>query len=411
MKSCLQREMDARNLDWIILSGDTVSTPDIRYILGKSNLIRPTILIRKKSEPVVVYEPMEREEAVKSGMDVFSREDILPRSKILALPGEKDRQISFFSALLDRFSVSGNVLFSGNDEILNSFAIHEFLISHRKDITIAAYENKSLFQTVRQTKEDYELDLLRDVSVRTMKIFGEIFSFLRKSRLVNGVLKNDSGASVLLGDIRKLVLRVMAAESLTPEQIPIIAMGKDGSSPHCRGTDSMEIKQGMPIVMDISPKCSVSGYFSDVTRTVCVGKAPDQLCDIYSQVKQAYEIAVKSVACGKKLSHPDKMVSEYFRSKKHPVVMDTPGITKGYTHSLGHGVGLEIHELPRVSAYNDDDAKIFQPSMAFTIEPGLYYGNMDLGVRLENTFCLDADGKLENLTEMPMELEIWPQIN
>lgn len=405
MKSCLQGEMEKRNIDWIILSGDRSYTPDIVYMLGNAGLCHPIILIKKGDEPIIIYEPMEKEEALKIGAKIYSREEFLPRSQALLLANDKDRQTTFYSNLFNKFSVNGNVLFCGNDEISNTFILHE-IVSSFNFINISSYEHKNIFHQIRQTKEKYEIEHIRDASKKTVKIFTEIDKFLYRGVLSGDSIKDESGEKIKLGDIRNLVMKIIAEENLTPDQIPIIAMGKDGSSPHCRGNDSQEIIQGQPIVMDISPKSSITGYFSDMTRTICIGKPSDQLQEIYDTVKEAYDISLKSVNLGEKLCNPDIAASEFFKSKGHPVVMDAPGITEGYTHSLGHGVGLNIHELPRVSAYNREDSQIFKPNMTFTIEPGLYYESKSIGVRLEDTFCINENGELENLTEYKMILQV-----
>jgi len=405
MKTCLQKEMKIRNIDWIILSGSRASTSDIVYMLPNAGLVHPVILIKQAAEPIVIYEPMEKEEALKTGLDIYSKEDILPRAKSLALSSEKERLEIFYSNLFEKFKVKGNVLFCGNDEINNSFILHE-LVSSMPYINLVSDENKNIFHVARQTKENYELDILRDISFKTVKIFSEIETFLRKGILSGDHIKNETGENIKIGDIRKLVLKIMAAENLIPEQIPIIAMGKDGSSPHCRGNDSEDIITGLPIVIDISPKSVLNGYFSDMTRTVCVGKPSAQIREIYETVKSAYELSLKYITEGVRLCEPDIAVSEYFKSKNHKVVMDSPGITEGYVHSLGHGIGLDVHELPRISVYNRDDSQVFKKFMAFTIEPGLYYEDKNLGIRLENTFCINEKGELENLTEFPMNLEI-----
>ena len=405
MKNDLYNEMKIRKIDWLILSGNRSYTPDIIYILGDAALAHPIILIEKNNEPIIIYEPMEKEEALKTGGRIYSREEILPRSKAMEFNCDKDRQTAFYANLFEKFSIKGNILFCGNDEINNSFILHE-IVSSFNEINMVSYEHRNIFHQIRQIKEKHEIDHIRDVSKKTVKIFSGIDNFLSKGVFSGENIKDETGKNITLGDIRRLVLKIMAEENLTFEQVPIIAMGKDGSSPHCRGNDQQELIQGQSIVMDISPKNLLSGYFSDMTRTICVGQPCEHLQETYDTVKKAYELSLKYIRQGIKLCEPDMEVSSFFRAKGHKVVMDSPGIIEGYTHSLGHGIGLNLHELPRVSAYNIDDSQIFQPNMVFTIEPGLYYESKNLGVRLEDTFCLNSNGELENLTQYPMNLQI-----
>ena len=96
------------------------------------------------------------------------------------------------------------------------------------------------------------------------------------------------------------------------------------------------------------------------------------------------------------------MTCDYFESKGHKTQLSTPTPLDGYVHSLGHGLGLNIHELPsaRLIASNDG---ILQPGVVITIEPGLYYPDKGMGFRIEDSYWVRPDGKIELLAEYPYD--------
>jgi Xaa-Pro aminopeptidase len=98
-----------------------------------------------------------------------------------------------------------------------------------------------------------------------------------------------------------------------------------------------------------------------------------------------------------------KLTCEMFEEMGHPTVLNQPETEKGYVHSLGHGLGLRVHERPfsGSTALQED---ILAPGSIVTVEPGLYYPERSLGVRIEDTVCVHPDGKIEILAEYPKDL-------
>ncbi len=404
MKDLLFAEMDKRKIDWIILSGRRTFTTNLIYFLPCAFVVHPYLIIKKAHEPILIYENMEKTEALKSGYKCFSRDEIISRTELLAISEPTEKVTAFYEALFKKFQISGNVFFSGLEPVEESFVVKAFL-QKNADFVNSVY-SPSLFPVLRRTKSPSEAVFMRDSAQATVKMFENVYSYINRCHLSGNTILNENNIPVTLGDLRNVVLSTAAESGFLFEDPPIIAMGRDAASPHCRGRDSMEIKQGYPIVMDLSPKSSSHGYFSDMTRTFCIGKAAFELKEMYETVKTAYNSVLGSIKPGTALSLPDIHVSEYFKAQGHPVVMDKTGIASGYVHSLGHGIGLDVHEEPRISTYNRDENAVFMCGDVFTIEPGLYYEDRETGIRLEDSFMLNEKGELENLTEFPMELEI-----
>lgn len=159
----------------------------------------------------------------------------------------------------------------------------------------------------------------------------------------------------------------------------IVAFGKNSAVPHHQ-TGGTVLEKGMPILIDTG--CLIDGYASDFTRTVYFGKPTEEFISAYNAVKQANEYAIENIKDGTYTDQADG----YARA-----VLKEYGLEEYFTHSLGHGLGLEIHEYPTLSIKCKDR---LENKMLFTIEPGVYFDGK-FGIRIEDTVLLD--GKAERL--------------
>lgn len=178
----------------------------------------------------------------------------------------------------------------------------------------------------------------------------------------------------------------------------IVACGPRSADPHERGTGPL--RAGQPIVLDIFPRSGTTGYWGDLTRTVCRGPAPAELKKMYNAVRAAHGFALKAVKDGAWTDDVHAAAAgELDRCgfKTGPI----NGIPQGFIHGTGHGVGLEIHEAPRVSSAVH---KKLRAGNIITIEPGLYYSKLG-GIRIEDTILVTKDG-YQILAPCPKQLEI-----
>ncbi|MFN7142092.1 MAG: M24 family metallopeptidase, partial [Limisphaerales bacterium] len=178
----------------------------------------------------------------------------------------------------------------------------------------------------------------------------------------------------------------------------IVACGKQGCDPHERGSGTLKANQ--PIIIDVFPRSQKTGYFGDITRTVVRGKASDTIKKMYHTVAHGQEIAFKKLGHGVSGSSVHQEILEYFESQGFKTGK-SKGRMQGFFHGTGHGLGLEIHEPPRVSLSSNDTMKA---GHVVTVEPGLYYPTMG-GVRLEDVAYITKDG-VKNLTKFEKVLEV-----
>lgn len=200
-------------------------------------------------------------------------------------------------------------------------------------------------------------------------------------------------AESLRGEIDAAVARAGGTASHT-----IAAPGVQGADPHECGQGP--IRMGVPIVIDIFPRVDRTGYFGDLTRTVVRGSADDTVRQAFEAVHAAQTRAIAEVRAGVPGSRVHKAAATELEA--HGFVTDSnANPPRGFFHGTGHGLGLQVHEAPRVSPSCDEP---LAAGHVVTVEPGLYYPEWG-GVRIEDVVVVTADG-CENLTSAPCILEI-----
>ena len=169
----------------------------------------------------------------------------------------------------------------------------------------------------------------------------------------------------------------------------IVAFGANTAQPHHHPTDK-KLEKNELILVDMGAK--YHGYCSDMTRTFCLGNAGTKLTEVYGVVKEAQEYTIKNIKAGMTCNDADALAREYITSR---------GYGANFGHSFGHGVGVEIHEAPRVGAGCET---VLQPNMIITAEPGIYIAGLG-GVRIEDMLVVKEDGVV-NLTTYDKKLNI-----
>ncbi len=168
---------------------------------------------------------------------------------------------------------------------------------------------------------------------------------------------------------------------------PIVASGERAALPHARAS-AREWRPGELLLLDFGAR--VQGYVSDITRTVVAGRPDDRQREVHAIVRGANEKAVAEVTAGMTGRDADAVARRY---------IEALGEGEAFGHSLGHGIGLEVHEAPRLSRTADD---VLPAGAVVTIEPGVYHAGWG-GVRIEDDVVLSADGA-RLLTRFPRDL-------
>lgn len=155
----------------------------------------------------------------------------------------------------------------------------------------------------------------------------------------------------------------------------IVASDTNSALPHAKPTDNY-LRIGVPIIIDFGAK--INGYCCDITRTFFIGKIDDKYKKIYDIILAAQLFAIESISSGNTGCEADYYARE---------IISKAGFESNFGHGLGHGVGLDVHEYPRLNKLSND---LLENNMVFTIEPGIYIEN-DFGIRIEDTVLLEND--------------------
>ena len=211
------------------------------------------------------------------------------------------------------------------------------------------------------------------------------------------------GKPLRIGDLKSFITSEITRLGMIEDHETIVSQGRDAGVPHSRGDANAVVRDGVPLVIDIFPADRATGYFFDLTRTFCVGKIPDQLRTTHALVLEAHERARDAMKPGTPASSYQALVCDFFEAKGHATTRSNPKTLSGYVHSLGHGVGLDIHEKPSFSL-QPANRDLVEIGDVLTIEPGLYYPELEMGVRIEDTFVVGENG-VESLSRSDRRLE------
>jgi Xaa-Pro aminopeptidase len=233
------------------------------------------------------------------------------------------------------------------------------------------------------------LESIMEVQLATELAFDAVITYLRTA---------DHPTSE---EAHALIDAVLDAHDCESPKGHIVAGSLQSAEPHEFGHG--ELLKHVPIVIDIYPRSKRSGYFADMTRTVCIGEPTKALQKMYDTVLQAQELAFSLIKPDIVCHDIQKAVEQFFISVGYVTSGKGKefGYAEGFVHSIGHGVGKEIHQSPHFGKKSFD---VLREGDVITIEPGLYYKDIG-GVRIEDMVVVTADG-FKNLTNYPKELTL-----
>jgi Xaa-Pro aminopeptidase len=230
-------------------------------------------------------------------------------------------------------------------------------------------------EKLRRVKDDDELRAIAEAAI----LADEVYEWTLEQGL-EGKTEIDVARSA------QARMRELGGEPSFP---PIVAAGPNAAMPHAEPGER-EIQSGDLVIFDMGAE--LNGYCSDCTRTFAVGNPRGEGPEIYELVREAQAAALKAVATGKSGKEIDSVARKIIADAGHG---------DHFGHGLGHGVGLEVHEAPRLSQRSEDD---LESGEVVTVEPGVYVPAR-LGVRIEDLVVVTDDGH-DNLSSLPKELRV-----
>jgi len=232
----------------------------------------------------------------------------------------------------------------------------------------------NLIESLRMVKTEEELQILRDAAQIADAAFEHILTYIKP-----GVKEIDVANEL------EFFMRKQGATASSFDTI--VASGYRSALPHGVASEK-EIATGELVTMDFG--AIYKGYCSDITRTIAVGNINDELNNMYHIVLEAQKRGVSGIKAGMTGKDADQITRDYIESK---------GYGEYFGHSTGHGIGLEVHENPRLAATSTD---ILEKNMVVTVEPGIYVSNVG-GCRIEDDIIITETGN-EVITHSPKEL-------
>ena len=245
-------------------------------------------------------------------------------------------------------------------------------------------------EQMRAIKTPQEIAWMKSVQKNTDDAMALACSLIHKATIKKGMLYH-AGAPLTSEYVRTAVQKhLMDCGCRAVETI--VSCGEDTALPHAIGSGHLVAYE--PIVIDMFPKDEATGYFADMTRTVSKGDPDPEIFDMYEAVLDAKSFVtplVKARVTGADMYHA---VVDFFSERGYE------STTRGFVHNLGHGVGLQVHELPTIGAAGT----ALRAGHVITVEPGLYYPGIG-GVRLEDMGVVTGKG-FSTFTQFPEELVV-----
>lgn len=367
-----------KNKNYLIIDSSE-NNSDLYY---KTGFFVPdaVLFIESKGKKTLILNDLEYER----GRSESKAEEVLSYSecvKILRKKGVKDITILDVADLALRKKRLKTV------EVQKRFPVY-FADGLRKRGYRVNVSKSSMLYPERLVKSDQEIKYLKKSLKKTVEAMDLAINVIAKSKIKNNKLYYK-GTVLTSERVKSYINSFLAGHEYTASHT-IVAGGNDSWMPH--NTGSGQLSAHRPIIIDIFPKSQATGYYGDMTRTVVKGKPSSELIKMYNAVLEGQKLGLKMVKHGVKGKNIHKSIVEIF-NKREFKTGEINGKMQGFIHSTGHGLGLDIHEPPRISL----NRETLVSGNVLTVEPGLYYERLG-GIRIEDSVVVTENGCI-NLTK------------
>ncbi|MCB2292371.1 Xaa-Pro peptidase family protein [Clostridium algoriphilum] len=344
----LRDSMKAKDIDAVLLVGD----PNRNYLSGFTGNESYSVITENKA--FFITDSRFTEQAKQQ----VKNYEILEHSKNLP---------DFLGELVK----DNNIKRLGFEEDILSFSDYSL---YKSKVQCEFVPIEKIIETIRTIKDESELKLIKKAAQIADEAFGHLLKFIK-----SGMTEREIGLEL------EFKMKKLGAQELSFPSI--IASGVRSSLPHGQATDKV-VNEGEFLTLDFG--CVYKGYCSDMTRTIVIGKPSEKMVEIYNTVLEAQKLALRTFKPNIPATSVDKIARDYIEDK---------GYGEYFGHSLGHGVGREIHEAPTVGYGNK---QLLQSGMVVTDEPGIYIPGFG-GVRIEDLLVITENGS-EVLSNSPKHL-------
>jgi Xaa-Pro aminopeptidase len=404
MRQDLDRLMAQRGLDAALVAGPTHGNPTLVYLLKGAHVSQGMVVKKQGQEPIFIHSPIERDEALATGMRLINSNKYDLMGIMQETEDRLEAMVEYYRRILSDLDVKGEVGFYGTADRGAAYLLLSALDEALPDVNVRGEFEESLFDEARATKGPDEVAMIEEAGRLTAEVMEATVDFMRRHRVKDGTLVQEGGPPLTIGVVKQHIARLLAERRLEDPEGVIFAIGRDAGVPHSKGNADDPIGLGQTIVFDLFPRAA-SGYFFDCTRTFCLGYAPQEVEKIYDEVSACVDEVIAAAEVGAETKELQRVTCAFFEERGHPTVATDRKTEQGYVHSIGHGLGLAVHEEPFFSDV-PANRRTLQPGHVFTVEPGLYYPDRGYGVRIEDVVWVDEQGEVHNLTHVPRQLVV-----
>ena len=375
--------------DATFLYGDSINNPDIYY---HTNFISvdPIAYIEVENHSFLIVHDFELKRAKQESFvnNILSFNDLGLNADIIDKYKGQDPAIKVLSFFLNKLKIKRLVVprdFSAYDAF--------FLKNHGFSLNI----NPDNFKNKRIIKTENEIDHIKIVHNAILQSIHVAEDIIKSSKINNELLfyNNECLTSELL---RIYIQSELLKHDCFCENI-IVSAGKNSFNPHDFGYGP--IKKDVPIVIDVYPRHNKNRYYADVSRTFIKGKPSDQILKMYETVLTAQNETINSLKAGVNVSEIYEIANSIIQKEGYNnSIYSENHINNNHSFSLGHGVGLSVHEAPSINSFS---TYTLEENNVITIEPGIY-SKYQGGIRLEDMIVIKNDSSI-NLTSYPKDID------
>jgi Xaa-Pro aminopeptidase len=399
LRKDLDKILAEKGVDALFLYSESFHDVNM-YYLTKFLAPDPFILLKKvDEEPLIVINQMEYPRAKKQSIvkNVMSYTDYNFLQVVKSAPDPKLGVLKFIASVAKKeLGVRAKICVPPNFPTIVADALR------KEGLTI-----QSMFDVIekaRETKDADEIEEIRNVQAIAEKVTREVIELIANAEVnTNGTLiikENGKRNPLTAGKVKAFFGHRFIDSGCVMEEL-IAACGPKGADPHYFGNPEDLLKADQPIILDIYPQSLRKRYCSDMTRTIVKGRASEKVKRMFEAVLEARNASIDAIKAGVLGNRVHNLCCDVLEKHGYETTRGGKQITRGLTHSLGHGVGLQVHEGPGM---NELYKFPLEEGNVVTVEPGLYDPDVG-GLRIEDMVEVTKSG-CKNLTKMEIFLEI-----
>jgi Xaa-Pro aminopeptidase len=399
LRSDIDPILAEKKADALLLYSESFKDANM-YYLTKFLAPDPFILLKKLENPPTIFvKTMEFQRAKKESIvkDVRSYAEYNYFQITKTAKDPQEGEMKFIASVMEK-EVGKKSLIA----VPQSFPSLLMDSLRNNGLNVKPFHN--LIGKARETKEPDEIDEMTAVQRIAEKATKQIIETIANCDVdPKGTLTYEKGGKkqpLTAGKLKTQIWHAFIDHGVTTEDT-IVACGPKSAMPHYSGEPEDKLKANQPIIMDIFPQSLHKRYFTDMTRTVVKGKASKETKKMFDVVLETRNKVMDAIHAGALGNDMYNLCCDIFEKAGYKTTRGGKQIEKGFTHGLGHGVGLAVHEGPRMGELTKFPLKEHN---IVTVEPGLYDPKIG-GVRIEDIVEVTKKG-CRNLTKMPIQLEI-----